>query len=172
MHPPTPTHICISLTISAFSFQCSCNSQHYGILDCHAWMSPIPWCWGIRCLCQFYQRFRSVFMMTSWNGNIFRVTGPLCGEFTGEFPSQSQRHGALMCYLICARINGWVNNLEAGYLKCHRAHHDVIVIDIDPFTLSFTECYFIRLVATIIWIFMPIPLIMNCTFRWLNARLQ
>ena len=25
-------------------------------------------------------------MMTSSNGNIFRVTGPLCGEFTGEFP--------------------------------------------------------------------------------------
>ena len=31
-----------------------------------------------------------VFMMTSSNGNIFRVTGPLCGEFTGpgEFPAQ------------------------------------------------------------------------------------
>ena len=30
------------------------------------------------------------FMMTSSNGNIFRVTGPLCGEFTspGEFPTQ------------------------------------------------------------------------------------
>ena len=29
-------------------------------------------------------------MMTPSNGNIFRVTGPLCGEFTGpgEFPSQ------------------------------------------------------------------------------------
>ena len=34
-------------------------------------------------------RFRR-FMMTSSNGNIFRVTGPLCGEFTGpgEFPTQ------------------------------------------------------------------------------------
>ena len=27
-------------------------------------------------------------MMTSSNGNIFHVTGPLCREFTGEFPSQ------------------------------------------------------------------------------------
>ena len=27
-------------------------------------------------------------MMTSSNGSIFRVTGPLCGEYTGEFPSQ------------------------------------------------------------------------------------
>ena len=32
----------------------------------------------------------SLYMMTSSNGNIFRVTGPLCGEFTGpgEFPAQ------------------------------------------------------------------------------------
>ena len=31
-------------------------------------------------------------MMTSSNGSIFRVTGPLCGEFTGpgEFPPQRQ----------------------------------------------------------------------------------
>ena len=31
-----------------------------------------------------------IIMMTSSNGNIFRVTGPLCGEFTGpgEFPAQ------------------------------------------------------------------------------------
>ena len=30
------------------------------------------------------------YMMTSSNGNIFRVTGPLCGEFTGpgEFPTR------------------------------------------------------------------------------------
>ena len=32
----------------------------------------------------------SLHMMTSSNGNIFRVTGPSCGEFTGpgEFPAQ------------------------------------------------------------------------------------
>ena len=37
-----------------------------------------------------YQHEQSSVMMTSSNGNIFRVTGPLCGEFTGpgEFPAQ------------------------------------------------------------------------------------
>ena len=30
-------------------------------------------------------------MMTSSNGNIFRVTGPLCGEFTGHGESPTQR---------------------------------------------------------------------------------
>ena len=45
--------------------------------------------------------------MTSSNGNIFRVTGPLCGEFTGP---------------------DWANNREAGELRRHRGHYDVIVM--------------------------------------------
>ena len=32
--------------------------------------------------------FACQIMMTSPNGNIFRVTGPLCGEFTSEVPAQ------------------------------------------------------------------------------------
>ena len=43
--------------------------------------------------------------MTSSNGNIFRVTGPLCGEFTGHrwIPlTKGQWRGALMFSLICA----------------------------------------------------------------------
>ena len=42
-------------------------------------------------------------MMTSSNGNIFRVTGHLCGEFTG--------------------------NREAGDLRRYRAHYDVTVMN-------------------------------------------
>ena len=37
----------------------------------------------------YYSNLRkNQIMMTSSNGNIFRVTGHLCGEFIGEFPSQ------------------------------------------------------------------------------------
>ena len=32
---------------------------------------------------------------------------------------------ALMFSLICAWINDWVNNHEAGGLRCHLAHYDV-----------------------------------------------
>ena len=47
----------------------------------------------------------------------------------GEFPiHKGQWRGALMFSLICARINGWVNNREAGDFRCHRAHYDVIVM--------------------------------------------
>ena len=41
---------------------------------------------------------------------------------------KGQWRGALMFSLICVWINGWVNNREAGDLKRHRAHYDVIVM--------------------------------------------
>ena len=44
-------------------------------------------------------------------------------------PHKGQWLGALMFILICARINGWVNNGEAGDLRRNRAHYDVIVMD-------------------------------------------
>ena len=43
-------------------------------------------------------------------------------------PHKGQWRGALMFTLICARINGWVNNREAGDLRRFRAHYDVIVM--------------------------------------------
>ena len=41
-------------------------------------------------ICNTSQRLCTRFVMMSSNGNIFRVTGHLCGEFTGpgEFPAQ------------------------------------------------------------------------------------
>ena len=61
-------------------------------------------------------------MMTPSNENIFRVTGHLCGEFTGQW------RGALLFSFICAWIYGWVNNGEAGDMRRHRAHYDVIAM--------------------------------------------
>ena len=68
-------------------------------------------------------------MMTSANGDIFRVTDPLWenSPVTGEFPTQRPVTQSLMFSLIRAWINGWVNNREPGDLRCHRAHYDVIV---------------------------------------------
>ena len=43
-------------------------------------------------------------------------------------PHKGQWRGALMFSLICARINGWVYNCEAGDLRRNRAHYDVIVM--------------------------------------------
>ena len=41
-------------------------------------------------------------------------------------PHKGQWCGALMFSLICAWIKGWINNREAGDLRRHRTHYDVI----------------------------------------------
>ena len=41
---------------------------------------------------------------------------------------KGQWHGALMFSFICAWINGWVNDREAGDLRRHHDHYDVIVM--------------------------------------------
>ena len=43
-------------------------------------------------------------------------------------PHKGQWRGALMFSSICAWINGWVNNREAGDLRRHRGHNDVTVM--------------------------------------------
>ena len=71
------------------------------------------------------------FIMTSSNGKIFHVTGPLCEEFTGHrwIPrTKGQWCGALMFPLICTWIYVSANNHEAGDLRHHRAHYDITVM--------------------------------------------
>ena len=57
------------------------------------------------CMDYYIPYFRVEFylstMMTSPNGNIFRVTGPLCGEFTGDrwIPRTKASDAELWCFL-------------------------------------------------------------------------
>ena len=73
--------------------------------------------------------------MTSSNGNIFRVTDHLCGEFTGpgELPAQrpvTRRFDVF--FFICVWTNGWVNNGQAGDLRHQHDHYDVMVMQPGP----------------------------------------
>ena len=45
---------------------------------------------------------------------------------------KGQWRGALMFSLIWACINDWVNYREAGYLRHHRAHYDIIIMSHIP----------------------------------------
>ena len=47
---------------------------------------------------------------------------------TGEFPAQRPVTRSFDVFFVCAWINAWVNNREAGDLRRHRAHYDVIVM--------------------------------------------
>ena len=84
-----------------------------------------------RCRSKLYTMQHDIDMITSFNGNIFPVTGPLYGEFTGHrwIPLINASDAELWCFLWSASwINGWVNDREAGDLRRHRAHYDVIVM--------------------------------------------
>ena len=68
-------------------------------------------------------------MVTSLNGNIFRVTGLLLGESSGHWRIPlTKTSDAEHWFFICAWTNGWANNRDAGDLRHHRAHYDVTVI--------------------------------------------
>ena len=73
-------------------------------------------------------------IMTSSNGIIFRVTDPLCGEFTGpgEFPAQRSVTRSFYVFidtaLIYAWINDWLNTCEVGDLRRNRGHYEVNVM--------------------------------------------
>ena len=71
-------------------------------------------------------------MMTSSNGSIFCITGPLCGGIHRSpvnYPHKGQWHWALMLPLIWAWTNTWANNGDTGDLRRHCAHRHVIVMD-------------------------------------------
>ena len=93
-----------------------------------------PWC---SCHCNEYAYTLGT-MMTSSNGNIFRVTDHLWGEFTGYrwTPRSKASDTELWCFFLCAWINGWVNNREAADLRHHGTHYDATVMTLKCNLLS------------------------------------
>ena len=74
---------------------------------------------GLKIITRMPTLTNSKAMMTSSNGNIFRVTGHLCGEFTGHrwIPHTKASDAEFDVFFIRVWINGWVNNREAGNLR-------------------------------------------------------
>ena len=67
-------------------------------------------------------------MMTSSNGNIFSRYWPFVRDIHRSpvnSPHKGQWRGAFMFSLIYARINGWVNEREAGDFRRHLVHYGV-----------------------------------------------
>ena len=66
--------------------------------------------------------------LTWWHHQMetFSVLLVLCVGNSGQI--KCQQPGALMFSLICAWVNAWVNNREAGDLRCRRAHYDITVM--------------------------------------------
>ena len=65
----------------------------------------------------------------------------LCaGNSPVNSPNKGQWRGTLMFSLICASRNGYVNNRDAGDLRRHRVHYDVIVMATPSSSFLRTTC--------------------------------
>ena len=78
----------------------------------------LPWWYSA----QYWQQVRA--LMTSSNGNIFRVTGPLWGESTSHRASGVE----LWYFRWSAPEQRDDRTIETGDLRHHRAHYDVTVM--------------------------------------------
>ena len=98
---------------------------------------------------------------------------PRCWPFLGRLhrsPVNSlhkgQWRGALMVSLMGDRTNGWVNNRDIVFFRCHRTHYDVIVMFLDS---QFTCPFFSRCTSrpdTELWISSCSPWLRHNSSRW------
>ena len=93
-----------------------------------------------------------------------------------SIPRTKASDAELLCFLwyVYARINGWVNNREAGDLRRHRVHFDVIVMNYRIGTSATWEtwrrkrCHWNRL-----WLTHWLPLTTSiCDFMYCNDHLH
>ena len=104
-----------SLLLPGAHFTNDCSTVEIG----HEWLyTPFQ----ILIAIQFYIRH-------PWRCHQIETFSALLALYAGNSPHKGLWRKALMFTLICAWINRWVNNREAGDLRRHRAHYDVIVMD-------------------------------------------
>ena len=104
------------------------------------WTGWVPFGFG-NCCFQFDAESLFKPMLTySWWRHQMETFSALLALCAGNSPHKGQWRGALMFSLICARINNWVNNREAGDLIRHRGHYDVnVMLSNRPFRTNCNE---------------------------------
>ena len=70
----------------------------------------------------------SIYPLWRYPMETFSALLDICAGNSPVTSKPRQWRGALMFSLICAWTTGWVNNREAGDLRRHRTHYDVIVM--------------------------------------------
>ena len=118
------------------------------------WIFPTKVQWGVsRChdtVIRMIKSWRSIVISTCTWWNLNPQNTSKCDKYMRQYVSsplttwwrylmetfsallhKRQWHGAFMFSLICVRINGWVNNCEAGDLRRYRAHYDVTIMTIN-----------------------------------------
>ena len=99
--------------------------------------------WGVFCKFQVWSPHLSLLSTVSKHDDVIKWKHfPSNWPFVQGFHHKGQWRGALMFSLICVWINNWVNNREAGDLRCYRAHYDVIVMNWENYSQVRCTNYF------------------------------
>ena len=139
------------------SFICVSYHRRVTCITVHWMHYALLWVLFTRC-CKL-KRFKLQNMMMSSNGNIFRVTGPLCGEFTGfRWNPRTKASDAELWSLL-----GSAPNFTAGDLRRYRAHYDVVVKKTSVLDLARSVC------GATIW-FLTTYIIITVEFHWFNLK--
>ena len=109
---------------------------------------------GPRCTSSIHRRSHDFFLCISaiqrqpswWRHQMetFSALLAICAGISpapGDFPAQRPVTRSFGVSLICARINGWVNNRVVVDVRCYRAHYDVIVMFIVKQVLQLSVRY-------------------------------
>ena len=130
-------HLCEQTSVKSWSKFMHFHSIKY-IWQCHLELAAIlsrPHCVNSLTLGQSSQSQWSnheEYQKTRWRHQMetFPAFLALCaGIHWSPVNSPHKGRGALMFIWSAPWINGWVNNREAGDLRRHRAHYDVIVMN-------------------------------------------
>ena len=130
------TGLCVgnSPGTSEFPAQMANNAEYVSIWwRHHVYCSDVRWAsWHVKSPATQDCLSSCLFCSSTWwrhQMETFSTLLAICAgnsPVPGEFPAQ--RPVTRSFSLICARINGWVNNREAGDLRRHHAHYDVIIL--------------------------------------------
>ena len=100
-----------------------CNVYHLGwMLSLHRFNNPFYLIWTCSDIYLPHDDLIKCHFPCYWPFMLGILWSPVTSPHEGQWCE------AFMFSLICAWINGWVNNREAGDLKCHHAHYDVTVM--------------------------------------------
>ena len=118
----THTNVAIGLSGVAYIECCGWVCFSWSIL----WLSCFTWKPGLKAWVRTQQEWLGLEPASRhWHDDVIKWK-----HFPSYWPfvHKGQWRRALMFSLICASINGWVNNRGAGDLRRHRAHYNVIVM--------------------------------------------
>ena len=121
--------------------------------------------------CWLLLSYKVTTLLMAWWRNQIETCSALLAFVRGmhkpsvNFPHKGQWSCTLFS-LICAYTNGWVDNRDAGDLRCHRTHYDVIVMGTPIYQRSV-------LVQVRCELWLPLPLPGRCVVwrqRWFLSR--